>query len=116
MIKSIIGAALALSVVLSALALLFAGFDSGLAMASGAALSIVNLLAIKKLLEACLLQEKRETMIISMTLLVKFPLIYLAGYYLLAYSGLPIIYTLAGFSLIFAAALLTVTRTALVKS
>lgn len=116
MIKSIIVTTAALAVVISIPLAFYAGPDSALALTLGALLGIANLFAIKKLLEACLLQEKRDATLIAVTFLIKFPLIYLAGYYLLAHSGLPVTSTLAGISLIFVAALSSATRNALVKS
>lgn len=116
MIKSIIVTTAALAVILSVPLTFYSGPDAALALSLGALLGIANLFAIKKLLEACLLPENRKATLIAVTFLVKFPLLYLAGYYLLVHSGLPITPTLAGISLIFVAALFSATRNALVKT
>ncbi|CRX38935.1 hypothetical protein [Estrella lausannensis] len=116
MIKSIIIATALLAALISAPLAFLAGTDPALALSLGALLGIANLFAIKSLLETCLLQEKRDAMRIALTFLIKFPLLYLTGYYLFIVSELPVAYTLAGLSLIFLTALMAATRNALVKT
>lgn len=88
----------------------------GAAIVIGAGLGIANLLIIKKLLEVCLIKEKRESLAITALLLVKFPLIYVAGYFVLAYSGLPLLYLTIGLSLLFISALALAAKNALVNA
>src|SRR5262245_9721547 len=73
------------------------GWQAAVAWIAGAAWSLVNLAAIASIVRRVLTLEPRDRAEIAKALAIKFPLLYLAGFGILA-AGLPITWVLAGFA------------------
>ena len=81
------------------------GWQAALAWIAGGAWSLVNLAAITSVVRRVLTLEPRDRAEIAKALALKFPILYAAGFGILA-SGLPIAWVLAGFAWPFAVAVL----------
>ncbi len=81
------------------------GWQAAVAWLAGAAWSLVNLAAIASIVRRVLTLEPRDRAEIAKALAIKFPLLYLAGFGILA-AGLPITWVLAGFAWPFAVMIL----------
>lgn len=78
------------------------GLWDTLAFFSGGIFGMVNMMLLKKFVQEAFRPEKIDTVSVVMTALVKFPLLYVSGYFLLTieqFSVYPIVY---GFSLVLA--------------
>jgi len=103
---------MATSGVLGVLALLFvsAYYDwrFGLGVFLGTAWGIANFHFLSELVVAAVtpgIPDKRKTVLLA---LIKFPVLYFAGYLLLKHTGLPVLSSLIGFSLLFVVVVLKV--------
>jgi hypothetical protein len=74
------------------------GIAQGIAWIAGIAWSLVNLYFITALVKDVITLEDRRVMPIILTLLIKFPVLYAAGFVLLAVAHLPIAWLMAGFT------------------
>lgn len=82
------------------------GLMDGFGFFIGALWSCINLLCIKHFFESLVGAEKKNHLKTIAILSIKFPLLYLIGYYLLTSNYFPLLYTLLGSSLIFAVILI----------
>jgi len=74
------------------------GLMAAAAWVAGMAWSLANLAAIHSIVQRVLTNEERDKRAIVMALLVKFPVLYAAGFVLLAVARLPVLWWVAGFS------------------
>jgi len=74
------------------------GIPQGIAWVAGIAWSLVNLYFITALVKDVITLEDRRVIRIILTLLIKFPVLYAAGFLLLAVARLPIAWLAAGFT------------------
>ncbi|KAA3631304.1 MAG: hypothetical protein DWP97_13450 [Calditrichaeota bacterium] len=78
------------------------GFWNALAFFSGGIFGMVNMMLLKRFVQEAFRPEKTDTASVIMIALVKFPLLYVSGYFLLTieqFSVYPVIY---GFTLVLA--------------
>lgn len=90
----------------AALICLVGGFFShhakdGVALFSGAIWGALNLFFLKVLLQRLILPTYKKNFLFVLLILIKWPLLYLGGYYLLKNTYLSSMYLLAGFSILF---------------
>lgn len=86
----------------SLFALIYSGTWQALALLSGGAWSLVNLNFLKAGVRAVITLERRDRLAIAGLALIKFPTLYLTGYFLLSFSKFDVGYLLMGFSVFFA--------------
>ena len=98
--------------VLSVLALLFISvyydWRFGLGVFFGSAWGIANLHFLRELVVAVVTPDEIDRRKVVLLALVKFPVLYFAGYLLLKFGGLSVLSFLIGFSLLFVVAVLKV--------
>lgn len=82
-------------------ALIYAGAWPALAILSGGAWSLVNLIFLSAMVRAIIIPGSRDTAAIAGLALIKFPALYITGYFLLTFSKFDAIYLLIGFSVFF---------------
>lgn len=99
-IEDVIKATLAVSFIAGAFLSFFIDLPSGLGVLAGAVWSCANLFFIKALLQSFIGVRNKNKITIGSILLIKFPLLYLIGYWLLNSNYLPAESLLIGFSLI----------------
>lgn len=78
----------------------YLGVWQGLALLFGGVWGIINLLFIAHLVRSAIRPEGPDKVKTAILLLVKFPLLYMAGYFLLTINQLQPVYLAAGFSLL----------------
>lgn len=74
------------------------GLYNALAFLSGGVWGIVNLMLLKKLVRSAIRPEGIDTVAVIMIMLVKFPLLYAAGYFLLKVTMFTPVALVVGFS------------------
>ena len=82
------------------------GFWPALAFFSGGVWGIVNMMFLKRLIQEAFTAGEINTSAVALTALVKFPLLFVAGYFLVTIEMFDIKILVAGFSLILAVMLL----------
>ena len=80
----------------------------GLGFLTGAAWSLVNLIFLKSLIKEVVSPNEARKTIAAVLALLKFPLLYVAGYFVVASEFFTVYSLLAGFSLLFAVIVLKV--------
>jgi len=105
---------IALAILISCIMLYQERYDAAGAIMGGALWGCVNLACLKKLIESYV--KEGGYFAISFILLVKFPLLYYAGYVAIATSFFPTIPLLIGTSLVFLSIFFSVTSKALEKA
>ena len=76
------------------------GFYPTLAFFSGGVWGMINLMLIMRLVKAAFRPEGIDTATVILTALVKFPLLYASGYFLLTIEIFDVLFVVYGFSLI----------------
>jgi hypothetical protein len=107
-IDRVIKATLILAAVFFPLLSVYIGVNIGLSVLLGAVWGSLNLLAIKYIVVFLLPGPERKPLLGIIILLVKLPVLYLIGYFLITWKNLSIPALLWGFSSIFLVALLKV--------
>lgn len=87
-------------------ALIYAGTWPALAILSGGAWSLVNLIFLSAMVRAIIIPGSRDIAAIAGLALIKFPALYITGYFLLTFSKFDAIYLLIGFSVFFVVVIL----------
>lgn len=87
-------------------ALIYEGAWPALAILSGGAWSLVNLIFLSAVVRAIIIPGRRDTVAIAGLALIKFPALYITGYFLLSFSKFDAMYLLIGFSVFFAVIIL----------
>lgn len=83
----------------SAFGLFYFGFYPTLSLLSGGVWSIVNLLFLSKLVRAAIKPGQIDTLTVAGFALIKFPLLYVSGYFLVQATFFDLRFLLVGFSL-----------------
>lgn len=96
-----IATTLILALLSSGATLYFVGTEEAISLLFGGIWGSINLYLLKYLLQSLLLPGSKNYAKIALLAAVKFPLLYVAGYFALAIFGLSPYYSLLGFSLIF---------------
>ena len=78
------------------------GFYNGLAFFSGGIWGIINIMFLKSLVQEAFTPGEINTSAVAVTALIKFPLLFVAGYFLVSIEVFDIKVLVAGFSLILA--------------
>ena len=84
----------------------FYGFWRGLAFFSGGVWGVINKMFLKDLIQETFTAGEINTSAVALTALIKFPLLFVAGYFLVTVEMFDIKILVAGFSLILAVMLL----------
>ncbi len=93
----------------------YLGVWEGLGLLFGGVWGIINLLFISHLVRAAIRPEGPDKMKTALLLFVKFPLLYVAGYFLLTVNQLQPIYLVVGFSFLLAVIILKVIGRSMLK-
>jgi hypothetical protein len=107
-INRIIKTSLILAAVLFPFLAVYVSMPFSIAYILGCAWACLNLFAIKFLIVQLITPEPKNTVLLAIFILVKFPVIYFLGYLLVAWSYLPIYGLVWGFSSILAVSVLKV--------
>lgn len=100
-IHRVIKTSLVVSVILFVCVTFYYDFKFGSGILAGCGWSCLNLYFLTNLIKEALGAQKPKKTKIALIILVKFPLLYLLGYFLLRTDYFPVLSLLSGFTLIF---------------
>lgn len=98
-VNRVIKNSLVLAVICTVVAWFYGELSSGLGILAGAVWGSINLFFLTHLIQNCIVETPKHLFKIGMLLGIKFPLLYLTGYFLLAFDYFPIMALLWGFSI-----------------